>query len=555
MQRHTSASLRTDPPQPPFLVSLRQALVQRAGRPVLRVEHFTLRPGEHWAVLGPNGAGKSSFLALLRGELWPLAPEDPAAPPPRLYGFTAPPSPSPLTARPRMALVSAETQLPYQQEGRRITALEAVLAGFFDALLLYRPVSPEQEEQALASLAAMGVAHLAQRLTPTLSQGELRRVLIARALAALATLVSPPHSEPGVLLLDEVCDGLDPQARGELLARLEQLMTRPNLQLVCTTHRADEMPRGLQRLALVEPPPQPGDYARLRVQDSLPARCASPSALLPRPLPVTAEPLERLLKSFRPARPSGTELLTIRNADVYKDGCRILSDVTWSLRQGEHWGVLGPNGAGKSTFLALVCGRLHPAGVRAPAGEVLRSFTGERETIAALQERLGLVSPELQGGWPYDSTALETVLSGCAGRIGLHGFAPSREQEALALAWLEAFGLGGEAQRPLRRLSTGQQRRVFLARAMLAGQAGTASAPTGPALLVLDEPCSGLDAGSRALFLELLGRVARAEVPLLLVSHHQDDLIPEISHLLLLREGRVQRQGPRATVLTEEALP
>lgn len=513
-----------------FLVSLRKATVRRGGNIVLQVEAFDLLPGQHWALLGANGAGKSTFLALLRGELWPLAP-DSSETPPRLYGFNGTISTSPLAAKGRMPLVAAELQQTYQRRGWRITALECVTAGLHDANLLYAKPNTQQVQCAIQCLKRMDALHLAERLVPSLSQGELRRVLIARALLAC-------EDKPAVLLLDEVCDGLDAAAREQLIEGLERIMKlEPELQLIYTSHRSEELPKGLTHVAVF----QDGHITHQGPATGHNLFTAPPGSNTPHP-----RALETMVEHYAPARPAGEPLLEIQGVDIYRDGVRILSDIAWTMRQGEHWGIVGANGAGKSTLLELICGTLHPACVRAPAGEVRRSF--DQEHLAALRSRIGLVSPALQAAWPYASSVFDVAASGLDSRIGLHGMTPTRGQTDLILQWLQALELDSMGDRPLAQLSNGQQRRCFLARALLAGGG------SGPALLALDEPCSGLDAQARSRFLATLGRLARAGMPILLASHHQDELIPEITHVLLLHEGRIMRQGVRGEVLPDTSL-
>jgi len=522
------------------LVRLRQATVRRAGVMALHVPRFDLEPGQHWAILGGNGAGKSTFFGLLRGDLWPLAGRG-AAEPPRLYGFGPVPVPSPIGAKSRMPLVSAEQQLEYRQQGWRISALEAVLAGMFDARLLYAPAAPWQRETAMECLERMDAADLAHRLLPELSQGELRRVLVARALAAC-------REAPSVLLLDEVCDGLDPKTRRSLLAGLERIMAeqpgdgRVGVQLCCASHRLEELPRGLTHVARF----RAGRLLSTGTAESIPE-----SFSIDTTFKIPTEGATKLAVNEENANTAAKEsssditidtaidklepLLELRNVDVYRNGQIILEDITWTMHKGEHWALVGGNGAGKSTLLALVCGELHPACVQGPAGALIRHF--DQHNLAGLRQRIGLVAPHLEAAWDYRASALELAASGLDARIGLHGLNPSPQQLDQARQQLEAFGLGHVAERPFAELSTGQRRRCFLSRAMLAGGGA-------PALLVLDEPCAGLDPDARQGFHALLTQLA-ASTPLLLASHHHQELPPEITHFMLLEKGRLVAAGPR----------
>ncbi len=505
----------------PPLIELRHARVQRQGRMVLDIEHWSLAPGTHWAVVGRNGAGKSTFFALLRGELWPLQRP---GPPPRLYNLGSV-GESPLIPRSRMGVVSTELQQLYQRRGWRITVFDAVCSGFFDAPLLYRTPYAAQRRRAEELLELLQLADMRGRLLPGLSQGELRRVLIARAMAPLS-------ETPAVLLLDEVCDGLDASARGALIHAVERIIQQGGVQVLASSHRPQELPKGLSHVAVFE-------NGRILRQGPLTdvLRSGPEDDAVPTP--------GALLFRERPAPDfGGPPLLHLENVSIHRDGIPVLTDITWTVRPGEHWGVLGHNGAGKSTLLRCLAGELHPSCVQGPAGSALR-FGSPDIPPGGLRGRIGLVSPELQAGYGYDVSAEELVWTGFDASIGLHGRVPTAEERREARMWLELVGMRELTQRPVAALSSGQARRCFLARALAANQG------LGPELLLLDEPCSGLDTHARRNFLALLSRVARAGVPLVCVTHHQDELPPEISHVLLLREGRIQAKGRRDNMLGE----
>ncbi|HEY5540996.1 MAG TPA: ATP-binding cassette domain-containing protein, partial [Coriobacteriia bacterium] len=160
---------------PALLLELTGATVERDGRAILSVDHFTIAEGEHLAILGPNGSGKSTLVKLLTRDILPLWAE----PAPVL--FRGEPRIALEDARKLLGVVSADAQ---EQADVVLPALEVVLGGFFGALgvPLHRTPTTEQRERALAALAELEVAHLAERIMTTLSTGEARRVVFARAL-------------------------------------------------------------------------------------------------------------------------------------------------------------------------------------------------------------------------------------------------------------------------------------------------------------------------------------------------------------------------------------
>lgn len=517
----------------PFLISLRNAAFALGGHTVLSVDAFSIKEGEHWVIMGENGAGKSTLFGILAGDIWPLGANTP--PEPRLYGFNVTPTTAPLSAKERIRRVSSEDQERYQRREWRITGMEAVLSGFFNAPVLYQQRPTKfQEDQAWAALDLLNARHLASRQLPTLSQGELRRILVARALAPLARADA---TTPSLLLLDEVCDGLDPESRSRLLEGLGRIACGQEserygkVQLVLATHRREELPSGMSHAAILQQGRiiRQGDICEVLTPDKTPEKCT--------PQITTPQALEKVLQGYAPPHKEGETILSLRDVDIYREGRRVLTDVNFTFTQGQQWGLIGSNGAGKSTFLELISGLLHPSCVRRPAGAIDRCF--DQEHMAELRTRIGIVSPRLQATWPYDTTVEELVVSGVDAHIGPYGLPPTEEQLLMARQWLEAVELDALAARDISQLSNGQRRRAFLARAMLAGNG------RGPALLLLDEPCSGLDTGSRQSFLAMMDALAAAGVPLLLATHHKDELIPGITHLLRLQEGNILFSGPR----------
>jgi molybdate transport system ATP-binding protein len=478
----------------PALIALDSVTVDHYGAVLLRGVTWAIRPGEHWAVLGGNGAGKSSLLRLLRGELWPH--HDGGR---RVYTIDGPPTESSIDARRRIALVSSEHQDAYRRHEWRITAHDALRTGLTGAIWMQGTL-PHAEEMAVADMAArLGVAHLLGRDMTTLSTGEARRVLLGRALLG----------RPRLLLLDEFCNGLDTAAREALLETIASL-AGPECGLVMTSHRPEEFPRLIThtlrlaegRVVGIEPgPPPPAPRASRAVK-------ASPSTRRRR----AAEPL--------------VELLDCR---VVIAGTTILHDINWTLRRGEHWMITGPNGSGKSTFLRLVTGELWPYW-----GGIVRRF-GAEEGLAAneIARRIGVVSGDLQVDYHHDIAGGDVVASGLHGTIGVYT-PPTSAQRRRVAAMLARLGIEHLADRPFQRLSYGERRRLLLARALVHR----------PEILVLDEPCNGMDAPAREQFLALVDELARAGTTILYVTHHHEETFPALTHRATLAGGRIVHQGP-----------
>ncbi|HYX93339.1 MAG TPA: ATP-binding cassette domain-containing protein, partial [Myxococcaceae bacterium] len=233
-------------------------------------------------------------------------------------------------------------------------------------------------------------------------------------------------------------------------------------------------------------------------------------------------------------------LVTIDDADVVLGGAPVLQDISFTLRQGESWAVLGGNGAGKSTFLKLLRGDVWPhPGSR---GRRLYHFPGQpSESHIGAREQMPLVSPEVQDTYlrrDWDVPVVDVVRSGFHDSVWVHQ-PLSAEQERRVNDALQLVGLQHARQRSILELSTGEARRVFLARAFAPLQR----------VLLLDEFARGLDAGSRERVLEAISAIARAGTPVLMTSHRSDDLIPEIDHAVLLEGGRIAAVGSRDQIL------
>jgi len=242
-------------------------------------------------------------------------------------------------------------------------------------------------------------------------------------------------------------------------------------------------------------------------------------------------------------------LLELHDATVIKDGRPVLDRLSLTLRQGEHTALLGPNGAGKSMLVSLLTH--HERAVPHADGlPPVRVFGEARWDVTSLRGRLGIVSASLHqqfvaGNSEGRMTGRAAVLSAFFGSHGILRYGQvtpaMTERTARALARTGAAHL---ADRHLHQMSGGEVRRVMLARVIV----------TDPRVLVLDEPTSGLDVAARFEFMQLVRQALADDTTLLLVTHHTEEIVPEIGRVILLREGRVVGDGTPAQMLTAEHL-
>ena len=225
-------------------------------------------------------------------------------------------------------------------------------------------------------------------------------------------------------------------------------------------------------------------------------------------------------------------ILRVTDLCVERGDTVILDKVSWHIRAGEHWVILGANGSGKTSLLSALTGYLTPTAGKI---EVLSERYGETDW-RDLRKRVGLVSSSIRQMMADDEPAIETVISGRYAMIDLWqpALQTDRQQARKILRQVECEYL---TDRPWRVLSQGERQRVLIARALMAK----------PALLILDEPCAGLDPVAREYFLQFLQRLKGAT--LVLVTHHVEEIMPVFTHVLLLKAGRVMAEGSKREVM------
>ena len=570
------------PPAP--LLRMQGVEAKRGTTSILTGLCFTVFPGKHLAIMGPNGVGKSTLLELAAGFLRPVGQD--------AGGITwcfgqGPAETSPIIARQHTRLVSPAQQARYVRQGWRIRGEELVLSGFSNEAMVYGTATEDQQHTARALAQKAGTTALLEMPISILSQGQLRLLLLLRAMVA----------QPALLLLDEPYDGLSQTARASVSILLEHAAAHGST-LVFTAHRSEDIPQFVTYALAIAPPeqseqdqskqdlagpsgfqpcaPQPlaaSTYACANRRMCLYLRQPEAPVCGENPPSMQAEPstpearaaishhppledVQPLCQRFAlwhaqeaslgmaevatptpldqpdraPTAPQGTTpVLMLHEVEVYIDRARVLYDISWRMLPGEHWVVAGENGAGKSTLLRLLYGDE----IAAYGGEVL--WCGQcRPDLPFFRHHVGYVSDRLQYEYGYDLPAVDIVLSGRSGAVGMYD-TPSPQEYDKAHAWLRFFGLEGIGNKPYLSLSSGLGRRVLLARAMMCS----------PALLLLDEPCSGLDPQSREHYLASLAPLAQAGVQLMYVTHHPAEVPSLFTHELVLEQGTVSRQGKR----------
>ena len=471
------------------LVCLQDVSVTRSGRSLLHRVTYCLEPGISVIVLGANGSGKTTLLKLLRGDIWP--DQDGVG----IRRYLASGTAGPIGFRETTAMVSPHMQDAFTRHELSLPVSHIVAAGVTEAL---RPVLRlDQPLRALAeaALIRLDISHLADRGYLSLSRGEARMVLLARALVR----------NPRFLFLDEPLSGLDRAARDRWLYTLSRLKSQ-GISFCLTGHRASELPADGVRVVHL-------DQGRI-----------TSSAV--KPLNQTPRKAVSAIPDF--SLSDGASLIEFCNAEVRVRGGTLLHLDRWTIRRGENWAVTGNNGSGKTTLLDLICGRLSPY----TGGSVRRCLPSSDVSLAGIRRCVGYVSPRLQAELPGTLTVREAVLAAICGGDRAAALA-TRDQRREADRILAGHGLSGISGIRLNALSYGQVRRVLLA----------AELGRGPALLLLDEPMNGLDSGVRAFLREQLDLLS-GKTTIVMATHHLEDLPSCITFRLHLEAGKVRSEGP-----------
>ena len=472
---------------------------------------WAIRSDEHWAVVGPNGSGKSTLVKALCGQI-PVVQGN------ITYHFAQ--------RVESIAYVAFEAQSdvlgyedPYYQmrwnsvKGRgTLTVSEYLSEQHSYRRNPYEVVEMHPDPAAFAVrraqvIALLGIAGLLDRNLVSVSNGERRKVQIAQALL----------KRPQLLILDNPFDGLDQDFRKRFRAIVANLM-QDRMRVIVVATDTEDIPEGITHVLAVDA----GAVVAQKSVDDFTAET------LPTHRPNPSESV-RSVETESAARP----VIEMRNVTITYDAVRVLDNVTWTVRAGERWALLGPNGAGKTTLLSLILGDNPQAYANDIA--LFGRRRGSGESIWDIKQRIGWVAPELHMYYPRHISCFDVVCSGFFDAIGRYRRCTA-EQHETARTWMQRLGVARHAEAHFGTLSEGEQRLVLLARALVKA----------PELLVLDEPCQGLDTQNRARVgrtVETIGQ--HLNVTLIYVTHEWETLPRMITHRMQLNEGKIVNLGSR----------
>jgi molybdate transport system ATP-binding protein len=482
------------------LITLKNINLSLNAKPVLHNISFDLLEHQCWAILGANGAGKSSFLKLVRGDLWHNPNEGT-----RTYFLTDPSRESPIGAKEQIAFVSPELQDRYSKLEFWVTGIDVVRSGFLQTDFVHVSPTPEQEARVQELLKNFQLEQLRDKPVLEMSKGQLRRILLARALV----------SNPRVLMLDECFSGVDPESKKHLMQVVNDA-ARAGLTVLYTTHRTEErleftthelkLERGriVQEFQIIKP---------IKL-------CRTKARALTEPVPL----IEVQNANVYLGNPVGSETSEDGSGEPTKK--LILENINLTISSGEHWAIVGHNGAGKSTLSRLLLGELEPA-----LGGTVKRFGKDRMPIWDRQARIGLISSDTQVRHRLKATGETIVASGFFGSVGWT-YPLEKDQKSRVVELLEKLEIAHLAEKSALETSHGELKKLLIARSLV----------TNPDIVILDEAFDYLDSHSRNLLFDLIESEAD-HTQFVTVAHRLEDIPSLTTHALKLEAGRIVFAG------------
>ena len=474
-------------------------------RHILPATDWEIKRHQNWAVLGPNGSGKSTLLRAFTGDTPVVGGHL------RRYG--------PQAQIDAIGFVSFEL---HQQIIAREQAIDDAryFSGNLNSYLSVGQVIEGARKHRVKNslpvaelLSAFEIEDLMPRPIRKLSIGEMRKILILRAVMQARSL----------LILDEPFAGLDKESREQLKASIDTLV-QAGIQIVLATHRYENIMPAISHIIFLK-----GGRVFIRgLRDQV-----LTTKIIHRVFGqnITTSPIRHAGSRPMPsARQLVSTVIEVKNASVQYGSTSVFKDLSWKVKMGENWAIIGPNGSGKTTLLQLITAD-HP---QAYANEIylFGKRRGSGESIWEIKQRMGLLSSEFQINYRKAIRSFDVVLSGFFSSVGLYRRASDRQRK-IAQKWVRRLGLSHLMDRRYDLLSFGERRMILLARAVV----------TTPEILVLDEPCQGLDLYHRKLILELVDAICdKIETQLLYVTHHLSELPSCIAQIFDLETKRFYRK-------------
>jgi len=448
--------------------------------------NWSVKPGQHWMITGANGSGKSALAAVLAGAGEIISG--------KIEGLPV-----------NVGIVSFEVQAALI--AKELTKDDADIMDVIAIGTTVREVLTQDcYDQLLADelIETFGLSALLDRAFRKLSTGETRKMLLVKALI----------SNPDLLILDEPFDGLDIHTLPVLQDYLNTLVNK--VPMILVLNRLDECPDFISDIAYLEQ----GELRHQinRKDEGAIAKLHQLLHLKTTDLTVPPANNDKALPPLDPSEP----LVRLNGASIKYGDNVIFENLDWTIKRNQHWQLSGPNGSGKTCLLSLITGD-HPQ-CYVNDIVVFGFKRGSGESIWQIKQYIGYVSTALQWDYRVSVSVRNVIISGFYDSIGLYS-KPTDSEIAVADQWLALLGMSERADQPFNKLSYGDMRLLLIARAMVKH----------PPLLILDEPCLGLDEINRQLVLALIEKICiGTETSVLYVNHHPDDRIAGIDNYIAL---------------------
>ena len=473
------------------LVAIENALCRIGRHQVMRIQEYRIEQGQHWCLFGPNGSGKSLLANLVAGKRIESGKYVRYA-----EGFDV---------RRDLHIVSFEEQQKLWRRDNRLDISEysedAQDAGTLVDELIRSARGAAHHDQVLLDqlITELDIGQIANKGIRFLSSGQIRKVLIARALYAY----HPKSAQ--LLILDDPLESIDIDSQERIRKSIEKFLHSGFSSIQLSRRQADILPGGthlavMNNLSIADQ----GNRNKVETGKAFNAVLDQHPAI-PNKLPVNS------IKANIDGVDRNSPLIELNRINASYGELQVLTDFSWTMEPDQHVLIEGTNGCGKSTLLSLIDGENHKA-----YGQDVTLFgikRGSGETVWDIKARFGVVSNELHNKYIKGWKVLDVVVSGFFDSVGLYDDSGTQEI-AVARDWLITLGISALDNHFYHEISFGQQRLVLLARAMVKQ----------PKILVLDEPCVGLDDYHRILILGVLDKIAeQTETRLIYVSHVKDE--------------------------------
>jgi len=473
-------------------ININEVRIMLGGKILLDNINLTIGHGEQWAITGPSGSGKSTLARAIAGRIFHR-------------GNIRFESLEEQKIQPKMLLIEQQHQFTnrsnvqqfyYQQ---RFNSSDAE-----DSLTVAEQFEDTNQKLKEYWINFFNLGPVFDKPLIQLSNGENKRLQLAKAMI----------ESPSLLILDNPFVGLDKEGRSTLQKGLNKIVQAGTKILLFAS--PEDFPSCITHVAIIK---------EGKIVSGGPRNNHPMQDELPRPDAIVLSPAA-LKKCYATPGLTFHNAVEMININIAYNGKEILSGFNWEVKKGERWSVTGPNGAGKSTLLSLISAD-NP---QAYANEIylFDRKRGTGESIWDIKKKIGYVSPELHLFFDLGISSQEAVASGLFDTIGLFR-KPGPTETNIVLEWMEILGISAIKEKRLNQLSLGEQRLVMLTRALVKS----------PPLLILDEPCQGLDNQQTASFKNTIDQICGStSTTLIYVSHYSQDIPSCITHHLQLQAGR-----------------